>query len=101
MMDLCDQRERWRRLGTQLNHLITEDELGRLLLEELPPFQKLEQAREGCEVDEWWADAGDVELGGEKQFPNLSNFALTLCTVPNSSPEVERDFSDLFQLESC
>ena len=46
-------------------------------------------------MDEWWADAGDVELGGEKQFPNLSNFALALCTVPNSSSEVKRSFSDM------
>ena len=36
-----------------------------------------------------------MELGGEKQFPNLSNFALALCTVPNSSSEVERSFSDM------
>ena len=36
-----------------------------------------------------------MELGGETQFPNLSKFALALCTVPNSSSEVERSISDM------
>ena len=95
LMDLSDQRERWSNLGRQLNHVITEEQLGQLLLEELPAFQMLESAKDGVEVDEWWAEVAEVSLGGEKQFPILSNFAFALSTVPNSSSEVERDYSDM------
>ena len=54
MTDLYDKRERWRRLGTQLNHLITEDDYGLLPTEGVANLPDTEQAREGCEVDEWW-----------------------------------------------
>ena len=110
-MDMIKQRERWEYLGESLNHIITEEELVTLLVTELPAFQRLQEAEEGTEVDEWWAEVADVTLGGEKQFPILSRFttlvlitiliyiiirfALGLCTICNSSSEVERNFSDM------
>ena len=97
-------------MGESLNHIITEEELVTLLVTELPAFQRLQEAEEGTEVDEWWAEVADVTLGGEKQFPILSRFTtlvlitiliyiirftLGLCTICNSSSEVERNFSDM------
>ena len=35
-MDLSEQRERWSYLGGQLTHIITEEELGKILMGELP-----------------------------------------------------------------
>ena len=103
-MDLTKQRERWEYLGESLNHIIKEEELVSLLV-----FQRLEEAKEGKEVDVWWAEVADVTLGGERQFPILSRFtililitiiiftrfALGLCTICNSSSEVKRNFSDM------
>ena len=95
-MNIVEQRENWRRLGEQLNHIVTSDELVKLLMVELPDFQMLQAVEdEGVEVDLWWAQVGEVKLGGESQFPILSRFALALCTICNSSSEVERDFSDM------
>ena len=112
-MDIVGQREMWQRLGEQLNHLITEEELVTLLTVELADFQMLEAVEdEGVEVDLWWAQVAEVMLGGERQFPIISRFtiitttnliltlilnrfALALCTICNSSSEVERDFSDM------
>ena len=94
-MDLSEQRERWSYLGRQLTHVITDEELGKILMEELPAYQMLEPCKEGVGVDEWWAEVAEVTIGGEKQFLHLSNFALALSTVPNSSSEVERDYSDM------
>ena len=110
-MDLVKQREKWEYLGQSLDHIVKEEELARLLTSELPAYQRLEEAEEGKEVDEWWAEVAEVTLGDERQFPILSRFttiitilnltlilyrlALALCTVCNSSSEVERDFSDM------
>jgi hypothetical protein len=110
-MDLVKQREKWEYLGQSLDHIVKEEELARLLTTELPAYQRLEEAEEGKEVDEWWAEVAEVTLGDERQFPILSRFttiisiftltsilnrfALALCTVCNSSSEVERDFSDM------
>ena len=55
----------------------------------------LEPCKEGVGVDEWWAEVAEVTIDEERRFPNLSYFALALSTVPNSSSEVERDFSDM------
>ena len=54
-----------------------------------------EAESEGMEVDLWWAQVAEATLGGEKKFPILSRLALALCTICNSSSEVERDFSDM------
>ena len=110
-MDLGQQREKWEYLGQSLDHIVKDEELARLLTTELPAYQRLEEAEEGKEVDEWWAEVAEVTLGDERQFPILSRFttiitilnltlilyrlALALCTVCNSSSEVERDFSDM------
>ena len=110
-MDLGQQREKWEYLGQSLDHIVKEEDLARLLTTELPAYQRLEEAEEGKEVDEWWAEVAEVTLGDERQFPILSRFttiitilnltlilyrlALALCTVCNSSSEVERDFSDM------
>ena len=59
-MDITEQRERWEYLGESLNHIIKEEELVKLLITELPAFQRLEEAEEGKEVDEWWAEVADV-----------------------------------------
>ena len=69
--------------------------MGKILMGELPAYQMLEPCKEGVGVDEWWAEVAEVTIGEERQFPNLSYFALALSTVPNSSSEVERDFSDM------
>jgi hypothetical protein len=95
MPDIKEQREQWTLLGEQLSHIITEDELVRMLTVELPDFQLLEAAEDEVEVDVWWAQVAGVTLGGERQFPILSRLALALCTIYNSSSEVERDFSDM------
>ena len=92
-MDFQDQKDKWTILGKQLNHIITEEELRRLLTVELPNYRLLEVAEEGVEVDLWWSQVADSMLGGERQFPILSRLAL--CTICNSSSEVERDFSDM------
>ena len=92
-MDSQDQKDKWTILGKQLNHIITEEELRRLLTVELPNYWLLEVAEEGVEVDLWWSQVADSMLGGERQFPILSRLAL--CTICNSSSEVERDFSDM------
>jgi len=110
-MDLVKQREKWEYLGQSLDQIVKEEELARLLTTELPAYQRLEEAEEGKEVDKWWAEVAEVTLGDERQFPILSRFttiitiltltsilnrlALALCTVCNSSSEVERDFSDM------
>ena len=94
-MDIQDQKDKWTILGKQLSHIITEEELRRLLTVELPNYQFLEVAEEGVEVDLWWAQVAESMLGGERQFPILSRLALALCTICNSSSEVERDFSDM------
>ena len=95
-MSIQDQKNKWLCLGKQLNHIIMEDELVRLLTVELPDFQFVEEAEsEGMEVDLWWAQVAEATLGGEKKFPILSRLALALCTICNSSSEVERDFSDM------
>ena len=52
-MDMIKQRERWEYLGESLDHIITEEELVTLLVTELPAFQRLQEAEEGTEVDEW------------------------------------------------
>ena len=50
-MDLSEQRERWSYLGRQLTHIITEEQLGKILMEELPAYQMLELCKEGVGVD--------------------------------------------------
>lgn len=95
-MGIQDQKNKWFILGKQLNHIIMEDELVRLLTVELPDYQFVEEAEsEGMEVDLWWAQVAEATLGGERKFPILSRLALALCTICNSSSEVERDFSDM------
>ena len=95
-MGIQDQKDNWIILGKQLNHNVTEDELVRLLTVELPDYQFLEAAEsEGIDVDLWWAQVAAATLGGERKFPILSRLALALCTICNSSSEVERDFSDM------
>ena len=42
-MGIQDQKDKWNILGKQLNHIITEDELVRLLTVELPDFQFLDR----------------------------------------------------------
>ena len=42
-MGIQDQKDKWNILGKQLNHIITEDELVRLLTVELPDSQFLEE----------------------------------------------------------
>ena len=66
-MNIVEQRENWRRLGEQLNHIVTSDELVKLLMVELPDFQMLQAVEdEGVEVDLWWAQVSEVKLGGER-----------------------------------
>ena len=87
-MDITEQRERWEYLGESLNHIIKEEELVKLLITELPAFQRLEEAEEGKEVDEWWAEVAEVTLGGERQFPILSRFTTITLTQPLSTHQV-------------
>ena len=60
----------------------------KLLITELPAFQRLEEAEEGKEVDEWWAEVAEVTLGGERQFPILSRFTTLTLTRPLSPHQV-------------
>ena len=64
-MDLVKQREKWQYLGQSLDHIVKEEELAKLLTTELTAFQRLEEAEEGKEVDEWWAEVAEVTLGDE------------------------------------
>lgn len=90
---LAKQREMWKVLGSQCNHIVSREDLVVLLTQELVAYQSLESAAEEVEADEWWGLVAEVKLGGEEQFPIMSFLALGCCTISPSSSEAERDFS--------
>lgn len=87
-MDLGLQKEKWKYLGQSLDHIVKEEELVRLLNTELPAYQRLEEAEEGKEVDDWWSEVAEVTLGGERQFPILSRFTTAHCTLHTATANI-------------
>ena len=85
---MTGQEKRWLYLGESLSHVIQGEELVTMLATELPAYQRLVEAEEGMEVDEWWAEVANVTLGGERQFPILSRFTLLTRTQPLSPYQV-------------
>ena len=95
-LPLEEARKKWDYLAKKFYNVVSEEEADMLHMELasyriLPTKDSVDV--DSVDVDLWWANVAKIKIGDDLQFPVISGFALSLCTMYNSSSEAERDFS--------